>query len=281
MACKYIFTSMLKLLPAECYIIPDVFPKIKNWLTRWLRAHVPLRRLSTWPERKIPDDENNIQKINHSKAFPFFLWSKYLQLPGAIPPAMLFLHSCCCFPIYFAPHISSHLRFLHFFSVPHHPFGCINNPPRCRAAVCIFDHLLAPWPSVIEADITICLSCFCLSCCLRENNGNSQQKELKKAHPKVVLLHSASLSSSACVKVSKAVSFFFSPCAIMNMEKRVRMFWGTLLTSKVADNFLGVECLMTRDACVCFAHSLTSQVMRCTFGCLIGGVPRFLQLTWI
>lgn len=83
---------------------------------------------------------------------------------------------------------------------------------------------------------------------LRENNGNSQQKELKKVHPEVAVLHSASLSSSPCVKVSDAV--FFS-CVIINMERSVRMVWGTLLTSKVPDNFFGVGCLMTGDVCVC------------------------------
>lgn len=37
----------------------------------------------------------------------------------------------------------------------------------------------------------------------------------------------------------------------MNMEKSVRVVWGTLLTSKVADNFLGVGCLMTGGVSVC------------------------------
>lgn len=37
----------------------------------------------------------------------------------------------------------------------------------------------------------------------------------------------------------------------MNMERSVRMVWGTLLTSKVPDNSFGVGCLMTGDVCVC------------------------------
>lgn len=49
-----------------------------------------------------------------------------------------------------------------------------------------------------------------------------------------------------------------------------------VLGDVVGDNFLGAECLMT-GVCVRFAYS--SQVMRCTFRCLIGDIPRCLQLT--
>lgn len=147
-------------------------------------------------------------------------------------------------------------------------------------AVCIFDHLLPPWPPVESSYRGWYHHLFklllCLSCCLRENNGSHQQKELKKVHPEVFLLHSESFSSSACVKSFRSC---FS-CVIMNMgeKKGARMFWGTLLTSKVGANFLGAECLMTR-VCVRFAYS--SHVMRCTFRCLMGEIPRCLQLTQI
>lgn len=57
------------------------------------------------------------------------------------------------------------------------------------------------------------------------------------------------------------------------------MFWGTLLTSKVAYNFL-IECLMTGNVLViCIFHDESGDEMHCQV--LNGGIPGCLQLTEI
>lgn len=237
------------------------------------------------PEREIPDDENNIQKINQecrSKVFPFFLCLKYFkQKYLQFSTSVLFLHSLAvAFPLFcstymFSPPLSQ------FLFCPS-PSSCINNPPRCRAAVCIFD-LLAPWPSV-ESSYRGCYHhlfklLLCLSCCLRENNGNSQQKVVKKAHPEVVLLHSASLSSSfrSCF-----LFCFFSLCDYEYGKKR-RDVLGDVADIKSCSQLPG-SWLPNDWGCVCDwgrGICIFLQVMRCTFGCLMGDIPQFLQLTRI
>lgn len=135
-------------------------------------TRVPLRRLSTWPERKIADDENNIQKINgecRSKAFPFFLWTKYLQLPCAIPPptpTVLLLHSLTvAFPfILLHIYVLTSAFSVSLLSLATHLVALIIHPNAER----LYVYLIIFWPpdlqlkAAIEADITICLSCFCV-----------------------------------------------------------------------------------------------------------------------
>lgn len=223
-------------------------------------TRVPLRRLSTWPERKIADDENNIQKINaecRSKAFPFFLWTKYLQLPCAIPPhpPKLLLHSLAvAFPfILLHIYVLTSAFSVSFLSLATHLVALIIHPNAER----LYVYLIIYCPpdlqlkAAIEADITICLSCFCVWAAVWEKiMGIASRKNWRKHTLKQFCCTLCPFHPQHVGKFQKLCFLFFS-CVIMNMERSVRMFWGTLLISEVTDNFLGVDCLMTGDACLC------------------------------
>lgn len=166
------------------------------------------------------------KKENLKPAFPL-MWLKYLLLPYKPCACFFFVLSpllshlfCSIFCIYF------HFRCVHFFSVPHQQSSCIIIHPDAEWLYVYLIIFFPPWPPVESGYRGWYHHLFklllCLSCCLRENNGSHQQKELKKVHPEVFLLHSESFSSSACVKSFRSC---FS-CVIMNMgeKKGARMF---------------------------------------------------------